>query len=83
MPTDLPVLQASDVPPPLDPSLIKDLSAEIRELTAERNAIILAHNYELPEVQDVGTLRYASAATDDGQALQVMGIDPTEYPKVA
>jgi len=37
----------------------------------------------LPEVQDVGTLRYASAATADGQALQVMGIDPTEYPKVA
>lgn len=37
----------------------------------------------LPEVQDVGTMRYASAATADGQALQVMGIDPNEYSKVA
>jgi quinolinate synthase len=53
MPTELPVLQASDVPPPLDPELIKELSVEIRELAEERNAIILAHNYELPEVQDV------------------------------
>jgi putative ABC transport system permease protein len=36
----------------------------------------------LPEVQDVGTLRYASASAG-GQALEVMGIDPNEYPKVA
>src|SRR5215510_407825 len=26
---------------------------EIRELASERNAIILAHNYQLPDVQDV------------------------------
>lgn len=53
MATEIPVLQASDVPPPLDPVEIKELSAEIRELATEREAIILAHNYELPEVQDV------------------------------
>ncbi len=30
-----------------------DLAAEIRSLAKERNAVILAHNYERPEVQDV------------------------------
>ena len=29
------------------------LSEEVRELDAERDAVILAHNYELPELQDV------------------------------
>lgn len=28
-------------------------ASEIRRLAAERNAIILAHNYELPEIQDI------------------------------
>jgi quinolinate synthase len=32
---------------------IARLSAEVRALAAERNAVILAHNYQLPEVQDV------------------------------
>jgi len=30
-----------------------DLVAEIRKLQAERKAIILAHNYQLPDVQDI------------------------------
>jgi len=30
-----------------------DLSAEIRHLARVRNAVIIAHNYERPEVQDV------------------------------
>jgi quinolinate synthase len=29
------------------------LKADVRELARERNAVILAHNYQLPEVQDV------------------------------
>jgi quinolinate synthase len=32
---------------------ITDLQAEIRALARKRNAVILAHNYERPEVQDV------------------------------
>jgi putative ABC transport system permease protein len=38
---------------------------------------------ELPEVETVGTLRYAQAATASGQTLQIMGIDPNDYPQVA
>jgi quinolinate synthase len=33
--------------------LIAELHADIKELARERNAVILAHNYERPEVQDV------------------------------
>ena len=33
--------------------LIADLQADIKRLARERNAVILAHNYERPEVQDV------------------------------
>jgi quinolinate synthase len=32
---------------------IVDLQAEVRELALQRNAVILAHNYQLPEVQQV------------------------------
>jgi quinolinate synthase len=32
---------------------IADLQAEVRALAAERDAVILAHNYQVPEVQDV------------------------------
>jgi quinolinate synthase len=36
-----------------DPEAVRRISAEIRALAASKNAIILAHNYQLPEVQDV------------------------------
>ncbi len=32
---------------------IPALQAEVRELAADRGAVILAHNYQLPEIQDV------------------------------
>jgi quinolinate synthase len=37
----------------LPPDDVELLSAEVRALAAERDAVILAHNYELPELQDV------------------------------
>ena len=41
------------VPPPGDPATFPALQDEIRRLARERNAVILAHSYERPEVQDV------------------------------
>jgi quinolinate synthase len=35
----------------------KELVAKIKELKKKRNAIILAHNYQLPEVQDIADFR--------------------------
>jgi quinolinate synthase len=37
----------------LSPREIRELQEQIRALAAERGAVILAHNYQLPEVQDV------------------------------
>src|SRR5437588_7166532 len=33
--------------------LVTELQADIKQLARERNAVVLAHNYERPEVQDV------------------------------
>jgi quinolinate synthase len=38
---------------PLTPEQVTELQREVRALAAERDAVILAHNYQLPEVQDV------------------------------
>lgn len=35
----------------------KELVAKIKELKKKRNAIILVHNYQLPEVQDIADFR--------------------------
>src|SRR5207244_6540391 len=50
-----------------------ELATRVRELAEERNAVILAHNYQVPEVQDVadfvgdslGLSRQAAAADAD------------------
>ncbi len=39
--------------PALGPAAIAELQEEVRRLAAARNAVILAHNYQLPEIQDV------------------------------
>jgi quinolinate synthase len=49
---ELPTIQPT-LNPELSPEEIAALSDEVRALAEERNAVILAHNYQLPEIQDV------------------------------
>jgi quinolinate synthase len=49
----LPTLQAQPAGPLLGIEDIGAMQAEVRELAAQRNAVILAHNYQRAEVQDV------------------------------
>jgi quinolinate synthase len=66
----LPMAPATGAPPALSPPEISALQDEVRALAAMRNAVILAHNYQVPEVQDVadyvgdslGLSRVAAAA---------------------
>jgi quinolinate synthase len=67
---ELPTIQPIS-PDALSPAEIAALSEEVRALAAERHAVILAHNYQLPEVQDVADhmgdslgLSREAAATD-------------------
>jgi quinolinate synthase len=48
---NLPVIGATDAPLMLEN--IPALQEEVRALSAERDGVILAHNYQLPEIQDV------------------------------
>jgi quinolinate synthase len=48
---NLPMLGATDGPLLLEN--IPALQDEVRALAAERDAVVLAHNYQLPEIQDV------------------------------
>jgi quinolinate synthase len=55
----------------LSPAEIAELTKEIRSLAAERGAVILAHNYQVPEIQDLADfvgdsleLSRRAAATD-------------------
>ncbi|MDE3069393.1 MAG: quinolinate synthase NadA, partial [Acidobacteriota bacterium] len=71
-PPSLTLEQIAALPRPaaLSEREIEDLKLEIRALAAEREAVVLAHNYQLPEVQDVadyvgdslGLSRHAAAA---------------------
>ena len=52
--------QSRPLPPPRDHAMtllqldnIPAMQAEVRALARERGAVILAHNYQLPEIQDV------------------------------
>ena len=66
-----PLLQLENVPA---------LQDEVRALAQERNAVILAHNYQLPEVQDVAhyvgdSLQLSrQAAADASEAIAFCGV---------
>ena len=51
-PIELPTLVPAG-PTSLSPEDTTRLAAEVRALAEERNAVILAHNYQVPEIQDV------------------------------
>jgi quinolinate synthase len=76
---ELPTIQPTS-PDALSPEEIAALSAEVRALAAERNAVILAHNYQLPEVQDVADHMGDSlglsreAAATDADAIAFCGV---------
>ncbi len=50
---NLPMLDQAATSAPLLLENIPALQAEVRALARERDAVILAHNYQLPEIQDV------------------------------
>src|ERR671916_244922 len=69
-PIELPTLTPAG-PGALTPEDTTRLAAEVRALAEERNAVILAHNYQVPEVQEVADvvgdslqLSQRAAATD-------------------
>ncbi len=70
---NLPMLGDAPSPAPLMLENIPMLQQEVRSLARERGAVILAHNYQLPEIQDVadyvgdslGLSRQAAAADAD------------------
>ncbi len=76
---ELPTIQPT-IAPDLSPEEIEAIHDEVRELAAERNAVILAHNYQLPEVQDaadylgdsLGLSREAAAA--DASTIAFCGV---------
>ncbi len=49
----LPMIPTQGTLPSLSRDEVAELHDEVRALAAERNATILAHNYQVPEVQDV------------------------------
>ncbi|HEX3693083.1 MAG TPA: quinolinate synthase NadA [Solirubrobacteraceae bacterium] len=69
----LPMIPTQGALAQLDPDRIAALHAEIRSLAAERDATILAHNYQVPEVQQIadyvgdslGLSRQAAATDSD------------------
>jgi quinolinate synthase len=76
---ELPTLQ-SNPQAVLGEDEIRELSEEVRELAAVRDAVILAHNYEVPEIQDVADFTGDSlglsrqAASTDAEVIAFCGV---------
>src|SRR5690242_4934667 len=76
---ELPTIQPT-LPPELTPDQVRELSEEVRALAAQRNAVVLAHNYQLPEIQDVADYLGDSlglsrqAAATDAEAIAFCGV---------
>jgi len=76
----LPMIPTQGSLPALSPAEIAALHDEIRTLASERHATILAHNYQVPEIQQVadyvgdslGLSRQAAAA--DGETIVFCGV---------
>ena len=70
----------NELPAELGEEEIATLSAEVRALAEERNAVILAHNYQLPELQDLadfvgdslGLSRHAAGT--DAEVIEFCGV---------
>ena len=62
------------------PQEVEEMSREVRELAAERDAVVLAHNYQVPEVQDVADYTGDSlglsrkAAASDASVIAFCGV---------
>src|SRR5438445_605347 len=62
------------------PRDVASISAEIRQLARARNAVVLAHNYQVPEVQDVADYVGDSlglsrqAAANDAAVIVIFGV---------
>jgi len=77
---NLPMAPTANPPGALSAEEIAELQEEVRALAAERRAVILAHNYQVPEVQDVadyvgdslGLSRRAAAA--DAETIVFCGV---------
>jgi quinolinate synthase len=76
----LPMIPTQGPLPSLSQAEVAELHGEVRELAAERGATILAHNYQVPEVQDVadyvgdslGLSRQAAAS--DAETIVFCGV---------
>jgi quinolinate synthase len=77
---NLPMAPTKGQPDALSVQEIAELKGEVRALAAERDAVILAHNYQVPEVQEVadyvgdslGLSRRAAAA--GGEVIVFCGV---------
>jgi quinolinate synthase len=81
MAATLPMAPSQAAPEALSAEQIAELKTEVRALAAERRAVILAHNYQLPEVQDVADyvgdslgLSRRAAAAEDAQTIVFCGV---------